>query len=31
MTSREASIKEIIISWMFEDLKNEDDLYNEYK
>lgn len=30
MTSKENSIKEILVSWIFEDLKSEDDLYEEY-
>ncbi len=30
MTSKEDSFKEILVSWIFEDLKNEDDLYDEY-
>jgi hypothetical protein len=31
MNSKEQSYKEIVISWIFEDLKDEQDLYDEYK
>jgi hypothetical protein len=31
MTKKEQSFQEILISWIFEDLKDEQDLYEEYR
>lgn len=31
MNSKEQTYKEILISWIFEDLKDEQDLYEEYR